>query len=210
MIGVNRFGAGVQLGDFVMMALRAGVLAVTPLLLIVGTPSVCPAAGEAIADAASADNGMPVEPAARPAFDFRFRDINPDSATFEKDLSLAELYSERGIVLNFVASWCAPCWDELPHFQKLHDTHDVPIVCMAADEYHGAADDVLKKAKAAGLTMPLLYVPEDRIELLEQHYDHEIMPSTYVVDRNGMIRHVFQGVIPASKLHQGVKASLSD
>ena len=185
--------------------LRVGIPVAAMLLLIAGTSAASHAGGESIADAVHADNGTPEGHAVRSAFDFRFQDINPNSATFEQELSLAELYAERGIVLNFVASWCRPCWDELPRFQKLHDAHDVPIACIAADEYYGAADDVLRKTKAANSTLPLLFVPQDQIERMEQFYDHGMLPSTYVVDPDGIIRHVFQGVISAAALHKEVE-----
>jgi thiol-disulfide isomerase/thioredoxin len=188
--------------------LRAGVRVVVTLLLIVGTPAASFAGGDPTPDAAQAENGRAEEQAVRPAFDFRFQDINPNSATFEQELSLADLYAGRGVVLNFVASWCLPCWDELPHFQKLHEANDVPIASIAADEYYGAPDDVLRKAKAANSTLPLLFVPKEQIEQLEQHYDHGMLPSTYVIDPDGNIRHVFQGVISAATLHEEVKKNL--
>jgi len=189
--------------------LRTGVRVVVTLLLIAGTSAASCAGGEPTPGAAQADNGTTVENAVRRAFDFRFQDINPNSATFEQELSLAELYAERGVVLNFVASWCLPCWDELPHFQQLYEAHDVPIACIAADEYYGAADDVLRKTTAAKSTLPLLFVPKDQIEQLEQHYDHGMLPSTYVIDPDGIIRHVFQGVTSATTLHKEVQKALS-
>jgi len=128
------------------------------------------------------------------AYDFTYRDINPRSETHGQMMSLHEFNSERGMVLNFLASWCPPCWAELPHFEKLEEQGGVPVVCIAADE-RGDRSDVLNKAEQAGLTLPLLLVPADEIELMERHYTHLLLPTTYWVDGDGEIRGAKEGSI---------------
>ncbi len=48
----------------------------------------------------------------RQARDFEFEDINPRSESYGQQLVLRDLYAERGLVLQFVASWCGPCREE--------------------------------------------------------------------------------------------------
>ena len=76
--------------------------------------------------------------------------MNPNSSTFGEALSLNELYADEGVVLNFIASWCSPCWMELPAFQKFDRESSTPVVLIAADE-HGPSDDLLSRAALIGV-----------------------------------------------------------
>lgn len=139
--------------------------------------------------------------AAKPtaARDFTYEDINPNSPTHGKKFTLSEIYSEGGVVLNFLASWCGYCWKELPELQKLQASIPIPIVGIAADEHDGP-DVLLGMIKRADLKMPILLVPVADIKAMGQHYDHRILPATYVIDKQGWVRQIFEGLTPADKL----------
>ena len=143
----------------------------------------------------------------RRAYDFTFEDINPASATHGKQLALSEFYIDRGLVLQFVASWCKPCRDELPELQELHAEGDTPILLVAADEY-GYTEGILIVAERSGITAPLLFVPKERTTEMEQYYDHEILPSTYLIDRQGAIVEVHEGVWSKERLLAAVEKAL--
>ena len=68
----------------------------------------------------------------RKAYPFVYQDINPNSATYREQLDLAEIYAERGVVLNFLASWCPPCWAEIPDLQKFGSESSAPLVFPAS------------------------------------------------------------------------------
>jgi len=150
-----------------------------------------------------------VEPAreSRTAPNFGFEDINPASPTHGRTLVLSDLYAERGLVLQFVASWCKPCRDELPDLQRLHATDRAEVVLVAADEY-GYTEGVLLVAERTGVTAPILFVPESRAEAMEQAYDHEILPATYLIDREGTIREVHQGARSMERLVAAIEKAL--
>ena len=63
---------------------------------------------------------------------------------------------------------------------------------VAADE-HGYPESILIVAERRKLTAPILYVPLDETERLEQFYDYRVLPATYLIDRHGVIRQVHQG-----------------
>jgi len=136
---------------------------------------------------------------ARVAFEFAYEDINPTSGTYGKKLALHDLYEGEGIVLNFIASWCPPCWLEVPSFVKLDAEVSTPVIFIAADEHDGLRD-LLVRLKQVPFDQPVLLVPRDQIAMLEQHYDHEMLPSTYVIDKQGEIRQVFEGMISENTL----------
>jgi cytochrome c-type biogenesis protein len=149
----------------------------------------------AVACALALTLGMGSESAPRQhgaARDFGFEDINPRSESYGQRLVLRELYAERGLVLQFVASWCEPCRRELPHLEELYASGRAPVVLVAADE-HGYRESILIVAERRSLTAPILYVPVDETEPLGQFYDYEILPATYLIDRHGLIRQVHEG-----------------
>ena len=141
------------------------------------------------------------ETAARPsaARDFTYEDINPNSPTHGERLSLSAIYAERGVVLNFLASWCGFCWKELPELERLQKSVSTPIVGIAADEYNGP-EALLGLIRKAEVSLPILLVPAVDIKTMEQVYDHKMLPATYVIDKRGWVRSVFEGLTPADRL----------
>jgi thiol-disulfide isomerase/thioredoxin len=162
----------------------------------------------AVAPACGGTEKAPERPTARRAEPFRFEDVNPASDTHGSELSLEDLYGERGVVLNFVASWCPPCWDEAPEFEGLRDSLPVPIVSIAADEY-GPPGDLLRLAGEAGVTSPLLLVPRERIDWMSERYGHSMLPATYLIDDTGTILDVLEGRMNAERLQQAVDAAFA-
>ena len=143
-----------------------------------------------------------------PAPEFAFEDINPASPTHGETLTLSELYAERGLVLQFIASWCGPCRKELPEVQKLHASGRAAIVLVAADE-QGYTEGVLIVAERTGVTTPILFVPKDHAPAMERDYDYEILPATYLIDRAGTIRDVHQGAQSMTRLSAAIDRVLN-
>ncbi len=143
----------------------------------------------------------------RQARNFEFEDINPRSKSYGQQLVLRELYAAHGLVLQFVASWCEPCREELPHLEKLYATGRAPVVLVAADE-HGYPESILIVAERRNLTPPILYVPLDETEQLAQFYDYETLPATYLIDRQGVIRRAHQGAWSKQRLTAAIEREL--
>lgn len=112
---------------------------------------------------------------------------------------LAEL---RGsvVLLDFWATWCEPCTKELPELEKLQRelaAQGVVVVGVSLDRERKNALDL---ANALKLSFKLLHDPEGKVAEL---YDPPKMPSTYVIDRDGVVRFVnagFTGAADAAKL----------
>ena len=146
---------------------------------------------------------------ARKAPDFSWEDVNPKSPSFGEALSLDQLYDDEGVVLNFIASWCSPCWRELPSFQKFSKESSTPVVLIAADE-HGPSDDLLARAEMLSIELPILLVPQKQIGWMEERYDHSMLPSTYMIDFQGQVRQVFQGMISEESLYRAASRHYPD
>ena len=78
-----------------------------------------------------------------------------------------------------------------------------PIIGIAADEHDGP-EALLGLIVQAGLKIPILLVPTTDIEAMEKHYDHKILPATYVIDKQGWVRSVFEGLTPMERLKEAL------
>ncbi|MDE3053165.1 MAG: TlpA family protein disulfide reductase [Gemmatimonadota bacterium] len=96
------------------------------------------------------------------------------------------------ILLNVWATWCGPCKAEMPTLETLYRMYapqGLRIVAVSIDET--ASDDSVRDyARNMGLTFDILHDPQYRIE---QAYQVTGYPSSYVIDRNGVIRKIWLG-----------------
>ncbi len=92
------------------------------------------------------------------------------------------------VVLNFWASWCAPCLEELPSLETLQqELPGVKIVAVAFDE-----DAVTYQQFLQRRPVPLLTVLDER-QSSNALYGTFRPPETYVIDKTGTIRRKFIG-----------------
>lgn len=155
---------------------------------------------------ACASAGWAASEPAPAAMNLAYEDINPRSPTHGEKVALSDLWSDRGIVLSFVASWCGYCRRELPDLQALHAAGAARVVGIAADEGDetGKAVQMRRLIDEAELTIPVLFVPTAELKKVESFYDYSILPATYLIDRGGAVRKVFEGQVSRSKLTDGI------
>jgi thiol-disulfide isomerase/thioredoxin len=104
-----------------------------------------------------------------------------------QSVDLAKLRG-RVVVLNFWASWCGPCVEELPSLTALqHQLPQVQIVTVSMDEDADAYRRFLTRYHVELLS--LLDGPNG----VNAKYNTYRPPETYVIDKNGMIRRKFIG-----------------
>ena len=88
------------------------------------------------------------------------------------------------VVLNFWATWCNPCMSEMPSLQRLFAAYkDQGLTVLAVDLQEDKAT-VQAKAKELGLEFPILL---DAAGSVGGTYNARAIPTTYLVDRKGMI-----------------------
>lgn len=106
-----------------------------------------------------------------------------------KNVRLSELKG-RIVMLNFWATWCGPCAEEIPHLNELHesmDPYDFELLGINLDEDHSKA---MYLAKKLNVNFPVLFdVDKD----VSRSFDIKAMPTTIIIDRSGKIRHVNRG-----------------
>jgi thiol-disulfide isomerase/thioredoxin len=94
------------------------------------------------------------------------------------------------VVVDFWASWCAPCKASFPSFARLHQEYGASglvIVAVSVDEKPAAYAAFVKKLN------PPFAVLHDHQQKLVSAVKVPVMPTSYLLDRRGCVRHVHQG-----------------
>ena len=104
-----------------------------------------------------------------------------------------DLASFRGqvVVVNFWATWCPPCVDEMPSLEKLHRAlgpEGLVVLGVSVDEDETALRQFVARL---GVTFKILRDPGGRG--VAQAYRTTGYPETFVVDRNGVLHETFIG-----------------
>ena len=113
------------------------------------------------------------------------------SATGE-NIRLSE-YRGQVVLINFWASWCGPCRQEMPHLDALHRQYEAlgfTVFGINVEQNRELADRILRDTP---VTFPILF--DDRNHVSEL-YDVDAMPVTVLVDRSGEIRFMHRGYKP--------------
>ena len=101
-------------------------------------------------------------------------------------------FSGKVVLLNFWASWCPPCRSEMPAVQRVYETYqadgfEVVAVNMA---HQDSLPDVQSFLDVYGLTFPVLL---DQTGETAAKYQVRALPTTFLIDRQGVIREVLIG-----------------
>jgi cytochrome c-type biogenesis protein CcmF len=118
--------------------------------------------------------------------------------------NLAE-YRGQIVVINFWATWCPQCEDELPAFESVwreHEGEGVQFVGVAMDDTEAA---VIQAASEMDITFPLLVEEESDITSL---YGITAVPETFIIDSAGNIAYFHIGTVDAEVLQNELAALL--
>ena len=122
----------------------------------------------------------------RPAFDLP--DLRGNSVSVSR-------WNGRVLVLNFWATWCAPCRKEIPllnTLQKNYAGRGVQIVGIAVD----TIDAVKQFIHAVPINYPVLIGDQEAIELIEAYGDRAgALPYTVFINRTGIIDSLASGAL---------------
>jgi len=106
-----------------------------------------------------------------------------------KNLRLQE---QRGqvVLVNFWASWCGPCRQEMPHLNRLYDKYKASGFTLLAVNIDDDARTGSSTAAKWGLKFPVLLDADKTVSKL---YDLGSMPATVLIDRDGKVRYLHRG-----------------
>jgi peroxiredoxin len=132
----------------------------------------------------------------KPAPDFSLVDLNG------KTWTLSELKGQV-VFVNFWATWCPPCREEMPSMQRLYSSLPKDKFKMLAILNKDKPEMAKIFAAKRGITIPILNDQDDNVG---QKYGLTGLPETFIIDKTGVLRKKFIG--PAKWDSPGFKQML--
>lgn len=94
------------------------------------------------------------------------------------------------VVVDFWATWCAPCKQELPQLDRLYEKYKAQGLVVLAVSVDSDAAKAKALARELKLRMPVLHDAEHEVA---DRFDPPRMPSSFIFDRKGVVRYVHAG-----------------
>jgi peroxiredoxin len=97
------------------------------------------------------------------------------------------------VMVNFWATWCGPCREEMPHLEALYQRYSdlgFTLLGVNVEEDASGADKFLAETP---VSFPILFDPANEVSRL---YEVIAMPSTVLIDRSGQLRFIHHGYKP--------------
>ena len=131
-----------------------------------------------------------------------FRLDTPEGGT----LQLSD-FRGQAVVLNFWATWCAPCRAEMPELQAIHNAHtDTGALTVIGIDEMESAEAVLAFADELQLTFPMAL---DRNAEVADTYGLIGLPGTFFIDADGVLQARVLGQLHGELLEEGLASILN-
>jgi peroxiredoxin len=111
------------------------------------------------------------------------------------NVSLADLKGQV-VMINFWATWCGPCRQEMPLFAQLQSKYEPLGFTLLAVNVEPDSAAAVTWLKGMPITFPILF---DTDSAVAGRFGVEGMPSTVFVDRKGQVRYVHRGYKPGDE-----------
>ncbi len=106
-----------------------------------------------------------------------------------KPVTLAALKG-KVVIVDFWASWCGPCKEELPVLQKLYARYASRGLVVVGVNIDNDLKSARRFVKKLGLTFPVVH---DAAKRVVKQYAPPKMPSSYILGRDGKVHHIQEG-----------------
>jgi peroxiredoxin len=117
-------------------------------------------------------------------------------------IDLGRLYGRQAVYLKFWATWCVPCREQMPHFERTYETAGPDLAVIAVNSgFNDPIGDVRDYRRKMGLTMPIV-VDDGR---LAAALHLRVTPQHIVIGRDGRIQYV--GHLADARLDAALRAA---
>ena len=139
-------------------------------------------------------------------------DTGPDISGYENDFTLIDLDGEevslsdfigKTVVLNFWATWCPPCKAEIPDFIEVYDDYRDKGV-----QFIGVSNEDMPSLKQFALEFGINYPILIDIADVGGHWNVRAIPTTFILDGNGMILFKNVGMMTRPQLIQAIEEAI--
>ena len=137
-------------------------------------------------------------PSAAEMVDFMLPDVQG------KPVSLS-VFRGKWVIVNFWATWCPPCLEEIPGFielQKAYGDQGLQVIGVAGDDEHA----VREFARKMGFNYPVLPGDTEAAELAARYGNTMgVLPYSVIINRDREISHVIQGELSKNRAENILK-----
>ena len=121
--------------------------------------------------------------------------LAPDFALKSASGDNLRLSEFRGdvVMINFWATWCGPCRQEMPLLDELYSTYQRVGFNLLGVNIDDDSRKAMNMIAELGVSFPVLFDTRKEVSKL---YAVDAMPATIIVDRDGRVRHVHHGYKP--------------
>jgi thiol-disulfide isomerase/thioredoxin len=112
-----------------------------------------------------------------------------------KPISLADLKGQI-VLVNFWASWCGPCRQEMPILEQLNQKYHSKGVTLIGVNVEPDSAAAINWLKATPVSFPILFDVDSKVSKL---YEVQGMPNTVILDRKGVVRYIHRGYSPGAE-----------
>ena len=127
-----------------------------------------------------------------------------------RDATLQD-YAGKLILLDFWASWCAPCLKAMPDLQafyELHQSRDFVVLGVSIDEGKGSLEKIEKVRRKRGITYPLLW--DAKVAPAWNAFKVKAIPAMFLIDPQGQIVAQWTGKFDHREVLAEVKRRLKE
>ncbi len=117
-------------------------------------------------------------------------DVFPDLSEYKLEGKLPDTLKNKVVLVDFWASWCAPCKASFPMMENLHkrcQERGLVIIAVNVDENRADMEAFLKKNTAT------FAIVRDATQKLVEKTGIATMPTSFLLDRDGKVRFVHSG-----------------
>jgi thiol-disulfide isomerase/thioredoxin len=106
------------------------------------------------------------------------------------DIVSLEQLQGQVVMINFWASWCGPCREEMPLLDQMYKRYSPLGFTLLGINVEANSKDAEKMLAKVPVSFPVLFDTENKVSKL---YDVNAMPSTVFIDRKGNVRYLHRG-----------------